>query len=631
MCGIAAILKSIDAPYPTTVLDSMRDEVSYRGPDDKGSNFFRRFGLTYKEVESPDVGSAWEIGLGHRRLSILDLSKAGHQPMGYQGRFWIVYNGEVYNYIELRAELQGLGHIFQSASDTEVILAAYAQWGSGCFARLRGMWGLVILDCVRNEVVLCRDRLGIKPLYLWEGSGLIAIASEIKQFLQIPSFTARMDPVTVTLYLQTGYEEQDRSFFQNVQPVPPGCWQKVSLETLKVSSPEGYWHPERIRAVVTNADEAGQLFADKLRETVQIHLRSDVPVGCALSGGLDSSSIAVLINQIKKGQGLPLHTFTSTFPGNELDERQFVDAVLHKIHGAPHFTTPEPRQFLKDLDRFIWIHDEPVGHLSMYAGYCIARLTHEAGVPVSLNGQGGDEVLSGYWQTYFLHLYDLLKNGQLLDLSKHFLGALFGSGNPTLVRQIPIMLQRYRAQGKKARRPRLHNILGVDKPELLQKVMGMDNHARRVHEIRAMFLPRLLKWDDRNSMAFSVEGRYPFLDHHLIELCLSFAPHTLYRRGWTKEPLRLGLNNELPPEIRYRRSKIGFWTPQDEWLCNHLRLELESLLKKDRPVWDYVEREDVLCLAEQTWRLKGKQEEPGQALFRMFIFDRWLEMFRIQS
>ena len=631
MCGIAAILKSRDIHFPTAMFERMRDEVSYRGPDDKGRTFFNRSGSAYHKMEMPDADSAWEIGLGHRRLSILDLSSAGHQPMGYKGRFWIVYNGEVYNYIELRAELQGLGHLFHSASDTEVILAAYAEWGPACFDRLRGMWAIVILDCVRSEIIVCRDRLGIKPLYLWEGSGLVAIASEIKQLLHVPGFTARMDPVSAALYLQTGYENSSRSFFRDVWPVPAGCWLRVSLDSLKLSEPEAYWHPERIQVGVTNADEAGRLFADKLRETVRMHLRSDVPVGCALSGGLDSSSIAVLVNAMKNGQGVPLHTFTSTFPGHRYDERQFVDSVVATIRALPHFTTPDPHLFLEELDRFLWIHDEPVGSLSMYAGYCVARLTQEAGIPVTLNGQGGDEILSGYWQTYFLHLLDLWKQGQLMDLSRHFLGALMRNGNPVLMGQVPVMLRRFRARGMKAFRPRLRNIVAINTQELLQEVLGMDNQARRVHEIRDMFLPRLLKWDDRNSMAFSVEGRYPFLDHHLIELCLSFAPRTLYRKGWTKYPLRLGLQTVLPSEICHRRSKYGFETPQDDWLCGPLRLELECLFEKDRPVWDYVEREDLRQLSQQVWELNGKHDEPGQALFRVFIFDRWLKIFGVQS
>jgi asparagine synthase (glutamine-hydrolysing) len=628
MCGIAVILKLSDVACPTAVLDRMRDEVAYRGPDDQGSAFFRHCRSGWAQV--PPSCSAWQVGLGHRRLSILDLSAAGHQPMVFRGKYWIVYNGEVYNFIELRAELERLGHVFHSSSDTEVILAAYAEWGTACFARFRGMWALVILDFIRNELILCRDRLGIKPLYLWEGPSIVAVASEIKQFRHLPGFTARMDRVAAAEYLQTGYEDPQRSFFQDVQPVQAGTWLRIPLDTLKPSAAEGYWQPERVQALVTDAEEAAQLFADKVRECVAIHLRSDVPVGCALSGGLDSSTIAVLIKELQDGLDDLLYTFTATFPSEAIDEREYADAVLARIHAEPYFVTPNPAVFLEELNRFVWIHDEPVGGLSQYAGYCVARLTCGAGVPVTLNGQGGDEIFSGYWQSYFLYLRELWNHGQLLTMTGHFVGALLGSGNPTLVRQIPVMLRRYHARRKPSLRLPFQNTSVESTIGLLKEILAVDGQARRVYEIRSMHLPRLLKWDDRNSMAFSVEGRYPMLDHELIELCLSFAPHTLYNLGWTKYPLRLGLKHKLPPKVLYRHSKLGFETPQDRWLCGPLQPALESWLRSDRPAWQYVAQEDVRHLAEQTWRLQGKQDEPGSALFRIFAFDRWLEIFGVQ-
>jgi asparagine synthase (glutamine-hydrolysing) len=628
MCGIAAIFKLAEVPCPAAVLDHMRDEVAYRGPDDKGSAFFRRGKTFWASV--PASSSAWDVGLGHRRLSILDLSFTGHQPMVYRDKFWIVYNGEIYNFPELRAELARVGHTFRSSSDTEVILAAYAEWGTACFKRFRGMWGLVILDCLRNEVILCRDRLGIKPIYLWEGDGLIAVASEIKQFRHIPGFTARVDSDVAAEYLRTGYEDPRQSFFQGVQPVEAGCWLTIPLDTLKPSPAEGYWHPERVQAQVTSAQEAAQLFTDKVRECVAINLRSDVPVGCALSGGLDSSSIAVLIDELKNGHSDPLHTFTSTFPGEAIDEREYVDAVLDKIHAEPHFVTPDSNAFLQDLDRFVWVHDEPMGRLAQYAGYCVARLTRQAGVPVTLNGQGGDEIFAGYWQSYFLYLRELWHHRRLLTLGSHFVGALLGNGNAALLSQVPAMLRRYHARRRPSLQLRVRNQAIKRTIDPLREILALDGQARRVYEVRTMHLPRLLKWDDRNSMAFSVEGRYPLLDHELIELCLSFAPHTLYKLGWTKYPLRLGLRNKLPPKVLYRRSKFGFETPQDDWLCGRLRPTLESWLRSDRPVWDYVGRDYVRRLAAQTWQLRGMRVEPGQELFRVFVFDRWLDVFSMQ-
>jgi asparagine synthase (glutamine-hydrolysing) len=628
MCGIVGMLKNSVVDIAPGTVAKMTKEVSHRGPDDEGVLFLSADSAGDWQPCS-EAGADWSVALGSRRLSILDLSAAGHMPMAYQGRFWIVHNGEVYNFIEIRAALEKRGHTFRSSSDTEVILAAYAEWGVGCFAHFRGMWGLVIFDGVRNEAVLCRDRLGIKPLYLWQGPGMIAVASEIKQFLHMPGFTPRLNPTTAVEYLRTGYEDPGRSFLRDVQAVPAGSWLRIPLKTLVPSTPEQYWFPERVQVAVTDVEEASQLFANKLRESVRFHLRSDVPVGCALSGGMDSSAIALLVNELRDDHDPPLHTFTSTFPGEEIDEQEYADAVVAHIRAIPHYLTPDPATFLTELNSFIRTHDEPVGSLSVYANYCIARLTRETGIPVTLNGQGGDEILSGYWQSYFMHLRMLAQQGHILRLAYHFAGAVTGKGNPALWGQIPVMVKRYQARREPNILVRFRRALVGDTTPVLEKILALDEHAWRVQEIRSMFLPRLLKWEDRNSMAFSVEGRYPFLDHELIELCLSFAPRTLYHWGWTKWPLRRGLKGMLPAKIFYRRTKRGFEVPQVEWLRGALRPELEKWLRQDRPLWEYVEQAGVQRLADETWQLGGKKRELGQALFRLFVFDRWVEVFGV--
>ncbi len=623
MCGIVGILKNPATDISSCIVKRMTTAISHRGPDDEGV-LFLSVNSTGDWQSSSETDAGWSAALGSRRLSILDLSDAGHMPMVYNDDFWIVYNGEVYNFIEIRTELQRLGHIFRSSSDTEVVLAAYVEWGPECFTRFRGMWGLLIVDCKHNEAILCRDRLGIKPLYLWQGSGIVAVVSEIKQLLYVPGFTSSMNLATVAEYLSTGYENPSRSFFRDVQVVPAGSWIRVPLNTLVPSPPSEYWLPEHVQVAVTDAEEAGRMFAAKLRESIRFHLRSDVPVGCALSGGMDSSAIAMLVNELKDGQDVPLHTFTSTFPGDAVDEREYVEAVVSSIRAVPHYVTPNPASFLEELVSFLRTHDEPIGGLSIYAGYCVARLMGEAGIPVTLNGQGGDEILSGYWQSYFMHLRELRRSGHILPLINHFTGALMKNGNSALLTQAPVMLRRYRARSKPTIPVRFRN---GDTMPILKRILTLDTRIRRVEEIRSLYLPRLLRWEDRNSMAFSVEGRYPFLDHELIELCLSFAPQTLYHFGWTKWPLRLGLWNTLPGKILHRRTKFGFEVPQDKWLCGPLRPTLECWLRQDRPLWEYVERVDVQRLADQTWQLNGKRIELGQALFRLFIFDQWAEVF----
>jgi asparagine synthase (glutamine-hydrolysing) len=347
-----------------------------------------------------------------------------------------------------------------------------------------------------------------------------------------------------------------------------------------------------VKVTVHDPREAADLFSKKLRECVRMHLRSDVPVGCALSGGLDSSAVAVLVDEQNKSSRNPLRTFTATFPGDSIDESDYANAIISVINAEPYAVTPRPEGFLEDLHRFLWIHDEPVGSFSMYAGYCIARLTHQSGVTVTLHGQGGDEILSGYWQSYFLYLHQLWRSKNWTTLAGHFGGALMKGGNRSLWTQVPIMARRYisRKNGSKVRASR-------DPANLLEEIMSLDEQSARVFQIRTMFLPRLLKWDDRNSMSFSVEARYPFLDHELIDLCLSFAPETLSSRGWTKFPLRLGLNAELPVKVRYRKTKFGFETPQGRWLCGPLQPYLKQWLNDDRPAWGYLDRHKIRSLA----------------------------------
>jgi asparagine synthase (glutamine-hydrolysing) len=599
---------------------AMADRAAHRGPDGAGVAAFAdgRF------VDDPEA-EAWEVALAHRRLSIIDLSQMAAQPMVYRGRHWLTYNGELYNYLELRTELEQCGHRFKTRSDSEVILAAFAEWGPGCFERMRGMWGLVLVDIQTRTAVLCRDRLGMKPLYLWQSDGLLAVVSEIKQLIEIPGFQARHAEQVVAEYLATGYENQACSFFRDVFPVQPGTYLSFSIDSFVLSAAHPYWWPERIMASVSDLAEASEAFAGKLEECVQIHLRSDVPVGCALSGGLDSSAIAVLAS----GQGTvgtDFHTFTAGCTGDPAEEREYVDAMLNVIRPAAHFVAPSVQGFLDDLHEFVWHHDEPVSSFSMYASYCVARTVRAANIPVILTGEGGDEVLSGYWQSYFMYLREVGLRGRMITFGSHFAGALLPGGNPALLAQVPVMARRYL--------DRRRGLAAVSNDStfvsrVLQDALAVRGQLRRLSEIRTMYLPRLLKWDDRNLMAFSVEGRYPFLDHELVELCLSFKPDVLYHRGWTKWPLRSGFRGRIPERVVRRRTKFGFWVPQTLWLCGSMRPAITKWLSADRPVWDFVNRSAVSRLAERVWDNPRDGDEPGQALVRCFMFDKWLEVFNV--
>jgi asparagine synthase (glutamine-hydrolysing) len=595
----------------------MTELVAHRGPDGSGTAF-----LAFGEegARETDEAQPWTVGLGHRRLSILDLSESGRQPMRYGEQLWITYNGEVYNHVELKDELERLGHRFRSRSDTEVLLAAYDQWGTGAFERMRGMWGLLIVDGRRRKIVIARDRLGIKPLYYRADRIGLAVASEIKQFTAVPSVRLRAQDDALSTYLATGYEDTTRTFFEGVEALPAGTFAEIALDGLRMSSPQSYWHPERIRPLVKDPIEAADRFASVVRESVRIHLRSDVPVGCAMSGGLDSSAIACLIPQVAERKAeAPFLTFTASFPKEACDERPYVDRALAPVKAISNFVTPTPEQMLEELDRFVWIHDEPVGHSSQYAGWCVARMTREKGVPVTLNGQGGDEVLGGYWQSYFMHLRALAREKKPIDLLRHVAGALVPGGNPELLKQVPMIARRYASRRKSS----------GGSPRTVSRVFGMSETERRLYEIREMYLPRLLKWDDRNFMAFSVEGRYPFLDHVLIDTALSFAPEVLYSRGWTKLPLRRGLEHVLPQSIAWRKTKLGFETPQSRWLKGALAPALDRWVGGDSPLWSRVDRSAMRRLVDSSRSARGSSEESTQAVFRAFLADRWMRAFAL--
>jgi asparagine synthase (glutamine-hydrolysing) len=313
---------------------------------------------------------------------------------------------------------------------------------------------------------------------------------------------------------------------------------------------------------------------------------------------------------VRRGGG-ELETFSATFPGHAVDERAHIDRVVAHVGAHAHFVSPTAEGFLDDFDRFLFSHDEPVGSLSQYAGYAVARLTRAAGVPVTLNGQGGDEVMSGYWECYLVHLRGLAVGGAPFALCRHLGGAALPGGNPELLRQLPIAYRRYRSQRAPGRDLALRGPAEDDFAGPAARVIDMSPAERRVYDVRELSLPRLLKWDDRNFMAFSVEGRYPFLDHELIETCLGFDAGALYRRGWTKEPLRRGLQGLLPDTVLRRRGKVGFETPQEARLRGPLRARFDMLLAGDSPAWTYVEPGEA--------RRQGAERK-----LRVLVLDRWL-------
>ena len=622
MCGITALFKRRDLARPLSLAQEMSDRVAHRGPDGTGL-----VGLDGAAVTRAAESTAWQVALAHRRLSIIDLTAAAAQPMVYRDRYWLIYNGEVYNYLELRAELERLGRTFRTEGDAEVVLAAFAEWGAECFERMRGMWSLVLVDAHRGDASSVETDWESSRCTSGEATGCSPwsprSSSSWPSLASAPGARNRRWPSSS----RPGTKIRRAASSARSLHSPRARIARCASTRRSLSPPEPYWWPERVDAVGVGSGRGRRGVrreARRLRAPASAQRRTG-GVFAERRPGLQRHRIAR--QPSGEAGATDLSTFTSTCVGDPADELEYVDAVLDRIRGMPHLVTPSPQGFLDDLDEFVCHHDEPVGSLSMYAGYCVARMTRAAAVPVVLSGQGGDEILSGYWQSYFIYLRELGLGGHVPALARHLVGALLPDGNPTLLRQAPVMVRRYSARRKGISVIDGQSAAGSD---VLGRMLASRGQERRLNEIRIMYLPRLLKWDDRNSMAFGVESRYPFLDHGLIELCLSFAPEVLYRHGWTKWPLRQGLRGLLPEKVARRRSKFGYWVPQDRWLCDSLRPALTEWLDSDRPLWDSLDRTAVRKLAEQTWQLAGRRDETGQALVRCFLLDRWLEVFDVQ-
>lgn len=621
MCGISIAIRTSPA-FTADSFSRMNSAIAHRGPDGEGMRFFGIDG-----EQSADGN--WQLAMGHRRLSIIDLSENGGQPMSYDnGRYWITYNGECYNYVELKQQLTQLGYTFISSSDTEVILAAYKAWGTACFEKMRGMWAIGLYDVQKQELVICRDRLGIKPLYYHIQQNRMLFFSEIKQVITTGIVAPKANMQAVKNYFDSGFENSRSSFFENINQLPAGTYIQLSLKNNTTSiQPQSYWNPEEIEPVNQSREQSVEQFRELFFESVNIHLRSDVPVGCQLSGGMDSGSIIMAMHHIQQGSA-NISTFSSIFPGYERSEDVFINSVLRHIKADAHFSTPAPDEFMHDLNSFVATHDEPVGSFAQYASYRLAKLTQEKGIKVVFNGQGGDEMLGGYWQIYYAHLFNNLRKGNVPTLLKHILGAALPGGNPDLLQQFSFILKRYlnRKHTLKKGKIRLHATL-PDEEGFMGAYMKMNSQQKRVFEVRDFILPRLLKWDDRNLMAFSIEGRYPLLDHVLIEACLRMPVEHMYDRGWTKYPLREAMKPYLPEEIYKRRSKWAFEFPKEQWMRNQLKPLVQNILQDSTSfTFSILNYEDTVQHVNDF--MNGNDEE-WQTVYRLINFDTWTKQMNV--
>ncbi len=579
MCGILAIINN-KRSLNSKQLHTASAIIRHRGPDDEGF-------LTWQPGEDLQVWAGndtatstkehwkykdmptdlpFKVGLGHRRLSILDLSPAGHQPMVYEkAGLSLVFNGEVYNYIEIKAELETLGHLFRTKSDTEVILHAWEQWGVDCLQKFNGMFAIVMLDYHKNELYAIRDRFGVKPIYYYKGENATYLASEIKQIRTSPDYRFDMDTAVVRQFLAAGaVDHSENTFDKNIKHLQCGHYLKMDLTKENGEAEIIKWYTLKPRQWKGSFEAAADEFRELLTDAVRLRLRSDVKVGTALSGGLDSSSIVCIAADLLKARGdfAGQETVTACFAEAKYDEWNFAEEVIKKTNAVPHRVFPSFAKMHEEMDAFAWHQDEPVASTSVFSQWAVFKAAREAGLTVMIDGQGADEQLAGYGGND-LPLYAGLV--QKRDFSALMAEARsYKSEHGTWPKGF--LLGAMKLNMGKHPLPATISWLHGSEPISIFDAPAKSLQKNLFRQIYNQPLPALLRYEDHNSMAWSVESRTPFMDYRLMEFNLGLPERFVYRDGVRKTILRKAMHNIIPASIENRKDKMGFVTPEEVWL-----------------------------------------------------------------
>lgn len=634
----------------------MNDVIKHRGPDDEGFYLLsddRRTSEIYGGADTPsDVYQAtWHYcprkqirqasaeksmaALAHRRLSILDLSPAGHQPMGSSDKsLWVTYNGEIYNFSEIRQELIAQGYRFYTESDTEVLLQAYKAWGTECLNRFNGMFAFVIYDINKQTIFAARDRFGVKPLYYWQSpQGILCFASEIKQFTALPGWEPRLNAQKAYDFLNWGLLDHTReTLFQDVFQLRGGEFLEIGLQNSGTAPIHPLrWYTLKPQPFQGSFLEASERFKHLLDDSIRLRLRADVPVGSCLSGGLDSSSIVCLANSQLGSKGQQ-KTFSACSRYKRFDERSHIDQVIQQTGVDAHYVYPDVDQLIEDLTTVVWHQDEPFPTTSIYAQWLVFKLAKENNVKVMLDGQGADEQLGGYQGFFGNQIYDLFTRLEWPSLMAEIRAIkkrhphinpwplLLNKLVPSSVRQ-PIR----RWLGKSSTGPDWLDLKLLDVSDRPPFAEGKGVEAQSLQQLSHTSLPMLLHFEDRDSMAHSIESRTPFLDYRLVEFNLGLPGEYKIGQGWTKHVMREGMKDALPPSICWRADKMGFVTAEEEWACNERPAEFSLLVEQALENSQGIFNHNAKTLA---FDIINKAQPFSSVVWRQIAFARWLELFR---
>ena len=670
MCAIAGLLGGGAAS--SMLVRAMCNTVRHRGPDDAGFALFqgqrlepvifadddtpvavRNAGLPFTPTrrwdESPPLDT--RLALGHRRLAIAEPLPVNHQPMcSSDERYWVTFDGQIYNYSELREELESLGYRFASRCDTEVVIAAYAQWGADCLHRFNGMWGIGILDRHSRTLFLARDRFGIKPLYYWaSGHDFLAFGSEIKQFTVLPGWRAYVNGQRAYDFLVHGISDHsDETMFDQVFQIEPGHCATVSIDDWrKAVLPDGRISQRRwytLRPANFHGDFAaatGELLS-RLTDSVGLCMRSEMPLGSSLSGGLDSSAVVALASRAltESRAERRLQTFSGCADIEAFNERKWVDLVVGACNVDPHYVYPSAEGLMQEAANLTWHQDEPFGSTTIYAQWCVFRLAGAAGVKAMLGGHGSDEQLAGYTGFFGPALAGLARRGLFLRFASEAraMRSLYGytladalkwqvsSVLPFSMRrsikfvlgrrnESPSWLDLQRLRAEVAESPKFASA-SFGSPLQHTSHFLLDGPSSRV----------VLHWEDRSAMAHSFESRVPFLDHRLVEFTLGLPDEFKLHHAIGKRVLRAAFRATLPDATVDRTDKMGFPTPEEVWLrqtaTGLFRQRLDAAISASQGILTNASRDYV----EQV--ISGAR--PFSHLpWRMINFGEWMRVFNV--
>jgi asparagine synthase (glutamine-hydrolysing) len=600
MCGIAGQYCYRGGVADTDLLMQMSKRLAHRGPDGEGTHI------------------RGNVGLVHRRLAIIDLSVDAQQPMTNEdGSLWLVFNGEIYNFVELREELLQKGHRFHSHSDSEVILHAYEEWGSSCLTRFNGMWAFAIWDERKKELFCSRDRFGIKPFYYTEVDGSFLFASEIKALLSHPDVGTSPDDATLGTYLAWGVlDYSEKTMFNGIYQLKPA--HALFVTENGVQPPFRYWDMQVNAEIASDMDNtaAADHLHGLLEDATRIHLRSDVPVGTCLSGGIDSSTLTVIINNLIREEapesvGARQKTFSAVFSDKRFDESRYIDEVVSVTDVDAERTEPGPDQILADIDRLVYMQDEPFGSLSIYAQYCVMRIAQKR-VKVVLDGQGADELLAGYLGYQGSYLRGLLRSFHWWTAMRELVGSISRHHGFFYHSLWQLFVRKQR-----------RDLLRCSQPAIDRYKGRLDEVLYR--ELTSTNLPALLHYEDRNSMAFSLESRVPYLDVRFAEYIASLPLSQKLKNGVTKVALRRAIKGLIPESVRCRMDKMGFVTPEELWMKESLRPFMLKIFSSasfhTRPYWNA----DAVMKNYQNFLAEKSEYSPE--VWRIVCAELWLRKF----